>query len=138
MAQKFKRNLILHVNKYQKQILYPVFLACAFSSILTIFCFVFILVRMTNARTIGPILMSDLQNFMPWLMLIIAYTILFIVFWTYYISNKIVGPHERILRELDEVIEGKRPGPIATRQGDEMFEQLLKRINALIEKTKKP
>ena len=138
MAQKFKRNLILHVNKYQKQILYPVFLACAFACILTIFCFVFILARVTNASTIGPIRMSDLQNFMPWMMILIAYVILFVVFWTYYISNKIVGPHERILRELDEDIEGKRPGPISTRQGDEMFEQLLKRINALIAKIPKP
>jgi len=59
---------------------------------------------------------------------------LLVVFWTYFASNKIVGPYERILRELDAILDGGPKKAIGTRKGDEMFSEILKRINVLIEK----
>ena len=71
---------------------------------------------------------------MPWLLVSLAIILVFVSLWTFDISNKLVGPFERILRELDEINEGKKKGPLKAREGDEMFDELLKRINKLLEK----
>jgi nitrogen fixation/metabolism regulation signal transduction histidine kinase len=54
--------------------------------------------------------------------------------WTYYVSNKIVGPFERVLREVDDILAGKGKNKIGIRSKDGMFEELVKRINALVER----
>ena len=57
-----------------------------------------------------------------------------LVFWTLNVTTHYFGAYERILRELDQVLDGKREGPIKIRRGDVIFEELLKRINQLIER----
>ena len=47
-------------------------------------------------------------------------------------SNSIVGPYERVLRELDDVLSGQKKDHIGTRKNDELFGEMVKRINALI------
>ena len=136
MEKKFNRNIILHVNKFQQQILYPVLISCAIACIVTIFCFIFLLAKITDTDVLWNIDIKKFEMLVPWMMMFIAYVLLFIVFWTYHTSNKLVGPYERILRELDEVVAGTRKTPIGTRKGDALFEELLKRINVLIEKLK--
>ena len=64
----------------------------------------------------------------------ISLAFLFIVLWAYYVSNKIVGPFERVLREVDDILAGKGKKKIGIRSKDGMFEELVKRINALVER----
>ena len=59
----------------------------------------------------------------------LSITVLLIV--AHKISLRIVGPFDRIIRELDEHIEGKRKGAIVLRK-DDKFEPLVKRINKLL------
>ena len=67
------------------------------------------------------------------LAVMISVILLFLIFWVDSIYNKILGPYERILAELDRVLSGDKKGPLQTRKGDDkMFEELLKRINVLI------
>ncbi len=47
-------------------------------------------------------------------------------------SNDVVGPLDRIIRELDEVIDGGARQPITVRQRDELAHELLKRVNVLV------
>ncbi len=59
------------------------------------------------------------------IMLIIAYQVTF----------RIIGPFDRIVRELDNVIEGKKEGHIVIRKKDK-FQPLVDGINRLIDKRK--
>ena len=130
---KFKRNLIPHLNKYQIRIIYPVLVSCLIACISFLLCLAYMYFpdehKIFNHFTFG-----QLKFLIPWLLILISFILIFLVFWTYFMSNKLVGPYDRIVRELDEVLTGKRKGPIQARQGDEMFEGLLKRINSFLTK----
>ena len=69
-------------------------------------------------------------------MAVAAVSVLAVIFWTFRISNRYLGPYERVINDLDDVLSGAKKGHIMTRKGDVIFEELLKRINALIEKTR--
>ena len=56
------------------------------------------------------------------------------VFLSWKISHTIIGPFDRIVRELDERIEGKIIGHILIRKSDK-FWPLVERINKLIDKS---
>ncbi len=53
-------------------------------------------------------------------------------YWAYKITNKILGPYERVLRELDKVVDGRSRRALTVRDGDEMFAELIERINVLM------
>ncbi len=60
--------------------------------------------------------------------------LIFLIFWTYYVSNKLLGSYNRIIRDLDNIVDGNKKELLGTRKGDTVFEGLLERINALIKK----
>ena len=64
----------------------------------------------------------------------VAPLLLFMICWMYYVSGKIVGPYNRILTELDKIIEKGQKRAISVRKGDKLFEELVRRINLLIKK----
>lgn len=53
-------------------------------------------------------------------------------YWAYKITNKVLGPYERVLRQLDKVIDGRSRRALTVRDGDEMFAELIGRINILM------
>lgn len=57
--------------------------------------------------------------------------------WVFSATNRIVGPIERITRELESRIEGKGHGPIVLRPGDELA-PLANGINTLIAEREQP
>ena len=129
-----KRSLLLHLNKYQTQIIYPIAFACIIACMIAascLFVMFYLDVYHTNVlnfdRTAFKLLIARV---IPFLVLILF----LLVVWTYIIASRLVGAHNRIIRELDEVVEGKRKSPITSRNGDSHFAELLQRINALIQK----
>jgi hypothetical protein len=58
-------------------------------------------------------------------------SILILLFIAYKITHKIVGPFDRIVRELGQNIKGERHGPIILRKSDK-FQILVEKINKLI------
>lgn len=60
-------------------------------------------------------------------------SILIILLFTYKITHKIIEPFDRIIRELDECVNGKRQGPIVVRE-DDKFRILVEKINNLFNK----
>ncbi len=52
----------------------------------------------------------------------------------YKVTHQLLGPFARILRELDDRLDGVKTGPIVIRQSDK-FTPLVTRINKLLEKT---
>ncbi len=124
----YKRSLLFHINTFQKQLILPVMLSCLFSLVCLAYLYFY--------SDVGRLIYSDQYYFvkmaLPWILISLAF--LFIVLWTYYVSNKIVGPFERVLREVDDILAGKGKKKIGTRKGDVMFEELVKRIDALVER----
>ena len=127
-----KRNLFLHLNKFQVRILfYLVALAAACLILMVLFL---------------SYLYADSENFLhqpQFLMIkicivtalpISAVLILIICFCTYHMTNRLFGAHDRIVREIDDILETGNKKELSVRKGDEMFECLLQRINALIQR----
>ena len=54
-----------------------------------------------------------------------------LLYWVFRGTNKIVGPIERMIRELDLRIEGRGTGPIILRPGDQLI-PLADKINVLL------
>lgn len=62
--------------------------------------------------------------------------ILLILLIAYKITHTIIGPFDRIIRELGEYVEGRRKGILTVRK-DDKFEPLVNRINKLLTKLNK-
>jgi len=54
-----------------------------------------------------------------------------LLYWVFRGTNKLVGPIERMIRELDQRIEGRGTGPIILRPGDQLI-PLADKINVLL------
>ena len=68
-----------------------------------------------------------------WLFLALAVCFLAVVTSTYVASRNVLGPFDRLLRELDEVLDGRRERkPLGVRPKDDLAKELLKRVNKLI------
>lgn len=145
--EHFKRLLFLNVNKYQQQVLLPSLLLCLLAAFGTIYAVYYVNYIDQNVAVLCNIdtmaLTRDVPWFMqlhsfnkvvPWLFFSLITVLLIIVCWLYSVSNRLLGPTIRILRELDDILSGERKDPLGTRPGDEFFEELVKRINQLIKK----
>ncbi|MDD4954196.1 MAG: hypothetical protein PHG40_04745 [Candidatus Omnitrophica bacterium] len=62
-------------------------------------------------------------------------TVFIILLLAYRITFRILGPFDRIVRELEECVTGKKQGHIIIRKGDK-FKPLVDGINKLIDKRK--
>ena len=75
-----------------------------------------------------------IQQVIPLLLTASVISMFAVIFWTFRVSNRHFGSYERVIHGLDDVLNGKRADALTTRKGDVIFEELLKRINALIDK----
>jgi hypothetical protein len=82
-------------------------------------------------EAIGYNLIPAAKRVMGILLFALPVCIGFILIISHKISHQIVGPFDRILRELDENWREKRGEPIRLRKGDK-FQPLVERINRLI------
>ena len=61
----------------------------------------------------------------------LAITIILII--AHKVTHRIIGPFDRVVRELDECLSGQRKGPIMLRRNDK-FWPLVEKINRLLER----
>ena len=137
VSEKTNRKFILNVNKYQKHIIYPILAFCWIAGIMVYLCLEFIVTININPN-IAKMFSFDtvqIQQVIPYFLMIIIVMLIFIILWIYHQTNKIIGPHERIIRELDEIILGKRKDALTVRKDDDMFGELVDRINTIIGKS---
>ncbi|MBF0101834.1 MAG: hypothetical protein HQK77_13095 [Desulfobacterales bacterium] len=136
------RSLIFHVNKYQVRLILPILISIILIMILLgLFYYLSFHTTQTvydtdkSTMVVFNHYLGMLEKMIPIILILLCILIVVLVYWIYYISNKLVGPFDRIVRELDQIMDGtKKKHPITVRKGDEMFDQLLKRVNQLIEK----
>lgn len=134
-----KIHFLFQSNKPQERVLYPFYAACIVI-LLWLVCFAYLLIKhpfLFATEYKALILEKNLDNIRIILICVISsisIILVLLVYWASYISNKVLGPYERILKEMDEVISRKLSRKILVREGDTMFEALLKRVNVLIER----
>ncbi len=124
----------LHMNKHQRQIIR---LSVVPS---TIFCVVmyFLLHAFQGEVSEAIYTASDVASIKfvsEWAFALLSILLLYLgcgFLWAYAVSSDVVGPFDRIIRELDEVIDSGARQPITVRQRDELAQQLLKRVNVLV------
>lgn len=142
MAPKYKRDIIGNINKHQEKVLYPFYVCCLFI-LAGIVLLAYLLLQhpfFSHANDYRALLanqITSLKLIIVGIGFLIVITFFSLIFWAHYISNRILGPFDRIISDLDKVLLGKRKKPLTVRKGDEMFQELLQRVNRLIEKANK-
>ncbi|UCC95296.1 MAG: hypothetical protein JSW40_00685 [Candidatus Omnitrophota bacterium] len=131
----------MFANKLHKQTLSLVFCVALIPTLICTVCLFYLIFGIT-AMQIG-IPEAIAYNVIPaarqvtviiLIALPIAVTVIF--FFVRKITHTIVGPFDRIVRELDEIIQGTRKGPIVVRKNDK-FLPLVERVNVLLERLSK-
>ena len=141
MSEKINRKFLLNLNKYQKHIIYPILVFCFIVAIMVYLCLQVLVVKnftYGSFKLLGfdSIFASiQFQTAIQFFLLVILIMLVFIISWIYHQTNKIIGPHDRIIRELDEIILGKRKDALTVRKDDDMFGELVDRINTIIGKS---
>jgi len=128
LSRQHKRTSIFHVNRFQKGLFYPVITAFILGCVTAWLTVVYAL----SGNTLDHPVLNQFYSVIPVLIAVAAGLMIGVIFWTFRVSSRYLGSYERIIREFDEVLDGTRCGPLSTRKGDVMFEELLKRINVLM------
>jgi len=129
--KKMKRMTIFHVSKPQRIFFYPVLISFFLGCIVAWLILTYFLIGDYRANPA----IDQLQRAIPILLTVATISMFAVIFWTLRISNRHFGSYERVIGDLDDVLSGTKKGPLGTRKGDVIFEELLKRINVLIKKT---
>ncbi len=133
--QFIHRKKFFYLNKYQKQIialvLIPTLILCILISVfITYFHKEIINFVLYTTNPPSPEFLNRWGNI---ILIVLWIYLIFVILWVENVSRKLVGAFGRILRELDEIIAGKEQKSIKARKDDELANELLKRINKLIE-----
>ncbi len=134
------RRALLHTTKHQRQIIR---LSVVPS---TIFCVVMYFLLHAFQNEVGEAIytasdVASIKFVSEWAFALLSMVLLYLgcgFLWAYAVSTDVVGPFDRIIRELDEVIDGGARQPITVRQRDEFAQELLKRVNVLVKNLPDP
>jgi len=126
------RNDFRTANKYQEKLILFSFMSSA-----SLFLSFIVIVFAGNPIIMKYAPSSQVTNFVSLFSgaIIIALCTVFILSLviSFKMTNNLLGPVSRIINELDKVIDGSRKKTITARPADELANELLKRINVLVE-----
>ncbi|MBF0571091.1 MAG: hypothetical protein HQL12_04400 [Candidatus Omnitrophica bacterium] len=136
---KKQRKFFTASNKYQEKIV----LVAAFPALLVFLSLVFSLM-LVRENVILAVKSHRHINFDSALMIWLYHSYIYIIFGlccifiislivTFVYLKNLIGPFNRINRELDEIIEGRSNRLLTARPEDEMVNGLLKRVNVLVQ-----
>ena len=136
MPSKFSRKFIsFNPDRFQKPlinfILFPCTITFAVLFIYIGFLYYDVSNRIYSARLVDPLMID--QKILS-IIVILWVLLFFVLWWAYRISSRLMGSFERIIREMDECLAGKSRKHIYSRDKDLLSQELLKRINALIDR----
>ena len=137
--EKSKRKSFFIANKTHREILIVVFVAMLVPVALVEIA-LYLLIFNIAAWQIGipeavfSILLPVLKkvNFILFITLPLVMFLLWL--WALVVSKRIVGPFDRLQRELDKRIEGVKTGHLQVRKGDAL-EELIDKFNRLLDKS---
>ena len=128
----------IFANTLHRNLFLLVFLAALVPTIIITFFLYYLIFNVTASQMFFPEAIA--YNIIPAakkvisiLAIVLPIFILIILTLAYKTTHTIIGPFDRILRELDKCIEGTKKGPIKLRKKDKFF-PLIERINKLLDK----
>jgi ABC-type multidrug transport system fused ATPase/permease subunit len=130
----------IFANNMQRDIFWLVFLASLVPALIATICLYFLIFNVTANQcsipeTIAYNIIPAAQKVTVILLFAIPISVIVILIFARKMTHKIVGPFNRVVRELEETVEGKRKSHIAIRK-DDKFWPLVCLINKLIDKIK--
>ncbi len=139
MKLKWRRRKIF-ANSLHKELVKLFALASIVPVIIVALCFYYyLLTTVGSAESLSSDsltlnMVSVAKQVLTLLIIAMPICILTILFFTRKATHVIIGPFDRIVKEIDRTIDGQRKGPIHLRKGDK-FKPLVDRINILLEKS---
>ena len=139
MKDKKQSKRYVYINKYQ----WPILIVTIVPSV-AIICLAMLLIKLFYLSLIDMLLQHSIVDSLVFvkqrcsgifISLLVALGL--IIAFGLTVSMNLVGAFERVLRELDEVIEGKRKSGINVRKNDGLAKELLDRVNTIIGKIPK-
>ena len=91
-----------------------------------------LMIARLSAPNIGVSPHEVIVSLMGYVAVLFPLLVTTLLYWAFHGTNKLVGPIERITKELDQRIEGQKNGPIVLRPGDHLI-PLVDRINGILE-----
>ena len=136
MSGKTPRQFIsFNPNRFQKPLINFLLFPCTITfSVLFIyigFLYYDVSIQIYSSRFPNPWLID--QKILS-IIVILWVLLLFVLWWAYRVSSQLMGSFDRIIKELDKCLDGKNKKHIHVREKDELARDLLKRINALIDR----
>ena len=128
-------------NKLQSEIFLIISLAVFLPTMIAVIALFYLIFNVTAEQmgipeAIATSLVPAAKKVGRLLFIALPAAIALILFLAYKITHRIVGPFDRIVRELDDHLAGRRSGLITLRK-DDRFLPLVTKINALLQKLKK-
>ncbi len=137
MTDQPKKRITFNSNKYQNRIIYVTFIPSLIIALVITICIILYQLSLLNA-----VLYSDERPSIEFIknrgyfIIFFSWTFFMsLLIWAFRVSESLVGPFVRIIRELDEILEGKVQRNIIARPKDKLANELLKRINVFLEKS---
>ncbi len=134
MLRKFRKFYKTN-NKYEDHIVLLTFLPSLL--IFIVFSAIFFLMASATITAISQQSPSVLESWIhQWFGVVVG--VLCVIFvsslvYAFAFAHHLVGAFGRIITELDEIIAGRSQRPIKARPDDELANELLKRVNVLIQ-----
>ncbi len=142
MGKKIVPRRRIIANKFHFELIKLFVIACLVPAIIVALLFYYYLntsvastVLLSSCAPVSDVV-SNAHIILIALFILTPVGVLSILFFTRKVTHTIVGPYDRILREIDDIIEGKKKTPIQLRKGDK-FQSLVDRINKLVDKGNK-
>lgn len=131
----------LFANKLHSQTVFLVFIAGALPAVITTICLYYLIFGvMADQLSIPEVIAYNILPAAEKVFLILAIalpiSIIAILIIAHRITFAILGPFDRIIRELDEHLKGEKKGHINLRKGDK-FLPLVDRVNELLDRLEK-
>lgn len=128
-----KDRKLFSTNEYEKRILQIVFLAAGAPVFVVVGFFYCLFSDLVYTYLTSGMADRFLNQFLILSVIVLLYYFLLVGIIAYNFVHKLVGAFPRILRELDERVQGKTKSHLRLRQGD-YAKALVDRINALLDK----
>lgn len=137
---KRNRRKKIFANNLHKQTLLLIFIAALLPTVFTAISLFYLIfgimsIELCLPEVIAYTIVPAAKKVTAILFIAAPITIVAILLFAHKITLTIIGPFERIIRELDDHIKGKKEGHIPVRKTDK-FRPLVDRINALLDKIK--
>ncbi|MFC1632250.1 hypothetical protein ACFL1I_06470 [Candidatus Omnitrophota bacterium] len=128
-------------NTMHRELFLLFFSACVIPALIAVIAIVYLIFDIMAEQlmfpeavtyNIGPVVQKVLMVFM----VAVPLSIVLMLIFALNITHKIVGPFDRIVRELSDYADGKKKDQIRIREGDKFF-PLVNKVNILIERLNK-